>query len=355
MFLVNNLFSYLKWRGDLSFLESALNEIDNACFCAFSYIRIENFMHPEESLTIEELYPRYKNSLQKESILLKNQNTLFFLLHKSKRFKNVRIAKFVKESSSELEKQFCAMTFVLNDKELFVAFRGTDETLTGWKENFNLSFLKTTPSQKRAVEYLEEIANLTTKKITVGGHSKGGNLAMYAYVFCTEKTRVKIKQVYNNDGPGLSKDILKKDELKNIEQNIKTLLPKASIIGNLLENYSQIEIVKSNTFGILEHDIYTWETLGREFVKAKNLDKKTQELCNFLNKKINEIPDEKKKYIIDFIYEVLGTLGVSDVEEAINKIGKNNSLLKKYNLSLEDMQIVWKILPIVLEIVKKLS
>ncbi len=352
---MNNLFSYLRWRGDLTFEESPINEIDNAIFCAFSYIRIENFINSSEILTIEELYPRYVSSAKKESILLKNQNTLFALLQNSKRFKQVKVAKFIKETSEALEKQFCAMTFVLNENELFVAFRGTDETLTGWKENFNLSFMETTPSQKRALEYLEEIANHTNKEITIGGHSKGGNLAMYAYVFSKKDTKAKIKQVYNNDGPGLSKNILKKDELENIEQNIKTLMPKSSIIGNLLENYSQIEIVKSNSIGILEHDIYTWETLGNHFVKTKSLDKKTQELCNFLNKKINEIPDEKKKRIIDFFYEVMESFGVTDIEEAINKIGKNNSLLKKHNLSLEDMQIIWKLMPLVLEIIKKLS
>ena len=175
---MNNLFSYLRWRGDLTFEESPINEIDNAIFCAFSYIRIENFINSSEILTIEELYPRYVSSAKKESILLKNQNTLFALLQNSKRFKQVKVAKFIKETSEALEKQFCAMTFVLNENELFVAFRGTDETLTGWKENFNLSFMETTPSQKRALEYLEEIANHTNKEITIGGHSKGGNMPM---------------------------------------------------------------------------------------------------------------------------------------------------------------------------------
>lgn len=351
---MENILDYLKWRGDITFLESPLNEIDNAIFCAFSYIRIENFMKPNEVVSIKDLYPKYKNSDKKESILLKNQNKLFSLLNESKRFQNVKITKLVKESSETLEKQFCAMTFLVSDQELFIAFRGTDETLTGWKENFNLSFMNTTPSQERAVEYVNVIAKHTNKKITIGGHSKGGNLALYAYVFCDEETKQKIKQVYNNDGPGLKKDILDEQHLKVLEQNIITFLPASSIIGNLFENYSQVKIVKSSSIGILEHDLYTWKVLGNTFVSSKNLDEKTKELCNFLNRKINEIPDEKKKKIIDFLYEILDSFGIVDLEEVLNKIGKNTSLLKKHNISFEDMQIVWQILPLILEIIKKI-
>ena len=351
---MNNLFSYLKWRGDLTFSHSPFNEIDNAILCAFSYIRIEDFIREKDIFSIQELYPMYQNSDKKESILLKNQETLFFLLSESMRFQNIKIAKLVKESSESSEKQFCAMTFILNEEELFIAFRGTDSTLTGWKENFNLSFLDEVPSQKRAVEYLEDIASLTKKNLIVGGHSKGGNLAMYSYVFCKKEVRKRIKTVYNNDGPGLTKKILEDENLKELEEKITTFLPKSSIIGNLFENDSEIKIIKSNSIGILEHDLYTWKVEGNHFVYAKELDKKTKDLCVFLNEKINEIPNAKKKRIIDFIYDLLEYSGVGDIEEMVQNIGKKHSLLKKYNISLEDMQFVWKILPILVEIFKKL-
>ncbi len=351
---MDNLFSYLKWRGDLSFASSPFNEIDNAILCAFSYIKIEDLMSEKNIFSIHELYPKYQKSEKKESILLKNQNTLFSLLSESKRFQNMKVAKLVKESSESSEKQFCAMTFVLNEEELFIAFRGTDSTLTGWKENFNLSFLEEIPSQKRAVSYLEDIANHTRKNVIVGGHSKGGNLAMYAYVFCKDEVRKRIKKVYNNDGPGLSKEIVGNEKIKEMEKNIITFLPKSSIIGNLFENDSEIKIIKSNSIGILEHDLYTWKVEGNHFLYAKEFDKKTKELCLFLNEKINEIPDAKKKKVIDFVYDLLESFGVVDIEEMVQNIGKNHNLLKKYNISLEDMQYVWKMMPIVVEIFKKL-
>ena len=348
---MDNIFEYLKWRGDIPFEQEPLNEVDNLILCAFSYIRIEKFLNTKELQTIQELYPKYVSSDKKESILLKNQNTLFSLLEKSNRFKNVKIAKFTKETSESEEKQFCAMTFIVSDREIFVAFRGTDETLTGWKENFNLSY-EETPSQKRAVYYLEDIVTHTKKEIIVGGHSKGGNLAMYAYVFSKKEVQEKIKKVYNNDGPGLRS---KENTLQEIEKKITTFIPKSSIVGGLFENDSLIKIIESSSIGILEHDLYTWKINGSEIITTKDMDKKTKELCNYINEKLKEIPDEKKRSIIHFIYELLNSFGINDIEETINKLGKNNSLLKKYNISIFDMQIIWKILPIILEIMKKFS
>ena len=310
---MDNIFEYLKWRGDIPFEQEPLNEVDNLILCAFSYIRIEKFLNTKELQTIQELYPKYVSSDKKESILLKNQNTLFSLLEKSNRFKNVKIAKFTKETSESEEKQFCAMTFIVSDREIFVAFRGTDETLTGWKENFNLS---------------------------------------YEDVFSKKEVQEKIKKVYNNDGPGLRS---KENTLQEIEKKITTFIPKSSIVGGLFENDSLIKIIESSSIGILEHDLYTWKINGSEIVTTKDMDKKTKELCNYINEKLKEIPDEKKRSIIHFIYELLNSFGINDIEETINKLGKNNSLLKKYNISIFDMQIIWKILPIILEIMKKFS
>ena len=315
------------------------------------YCKFECFQRRKKFCRI---YGNHDMELKKElpeSILLKNQNTLFSQLEKSKRFGNVKIAKFVKESSEAEEKQFCAMTFIVSDREIFVAFRGTDETLTGWKENFNLSY-EETPSQKRAVSYLEDIVTHTKKEIIVGGHSKGGNLAMYAYVFSKKEVQEKIKKVYNNDGPGLRS---KENTLQEIEKKITTFIPKSSIVGGLFENDSLIKIIESSSIGILEHDLYTWKINGSEIITTKDMDKKTKELCNYINEKLKEIPDEKKRSIIHFIYELLNSFGINDIEETINKLGKNNSLLKKYNISIFDMQIIWKILPIILEIMKKFS
>lgn len=352
---MENILNYLRWRGDLTLEEYPLNEVDNLVLCAFSYIRIENIMENTETPTLEELYPRYVNSEKKESILLKNQIALFELLNKSKRFKNVRIAKFTKETSEEEEKQFCAMTFLVSEKEIFIAFRGTDETLIGWKENLNLSFMDATPSQKRAVAYIEEIATHAKKEITIGGHSKGGNLAMYGYVHSKDKIRKRIKKVYNNDGPGLKVKKESKIEIKEIEKKITTFIPKSSLIGGLFENESEIKIVESSSIGILEHDLYTWKVGQNVLITAKSLDKKNKELCDFVNQKLEEIPEDKKRKILAFLYELFNSFGITDIEETLNKIGKNNHLLKKYNISFIDMQIVWKLLPLILEIVKKLS
>ena len=349
---MNNLFSYLKWRGDLSFYEAPFNEVDNAILCAFSYIPLEDFLTKDKTFSILELYALYQKNVKKEKLFKQNQKKLFDNLQQSKRFQNVKVAQFVNEVEQIKEKQFCAMTFILTEDLLFVAYRGTDESLIAWKENFNLSYMDYVPSQKRAVSYLEEILMHTNKKVIVGGHSKGGNLAMYAYLFCNEKLQSKMIQVYNNDGPGLHKNI--EIEKKELEQKIITFLPKASIIGNLFENLSTIFFIKSSSFGILHHDLYTWEVENNHFIYIKEMDKKTKDLCNFLNKMLEDLSLEKKEKIISFLYETIADFGISNVEEFIEQIGKKQ-ILKKYNITIEDMQIVFKILPVVMEIFKKLK
>lgn len=348
---MNNLFDYLKWRGDLSFQESPLNEVDNLIFCAFAYFKIENLVSYDEKIAIKDLYSKYEN-VEEDSLFKKNQNRLFEILSGCNRFENVLVTHYFNKIDQEKDMQIAGVTFILPNDTLFVAFKGTDESVTGWKEDFDLSYKQVIPAQTKAVAYLNEILTHTKKKVYVGGHSKGGNLAMYASLFCKEID--KIVQIYNNDGPGFNDSIIESENYKIRKEKIITYIPKSSIVGNLLNKDTKTIIVKSRQIGILQHDLYSWEVIANHFVYAKELSEETKKVCNTLNEIIEKIPKEQKQKIISFVCELLESWNVTDIEAMLEKLILPKTLLQKFNFHVEDFSILWKIVPIVIEILKKL-
>ena len=187
---------------------------------------------------------------------------LYPVLANSVRFGNLYISDFINKKDVEQEKQFSAITVHLPNDYIYVAFRGTDNTIVGWREDLNMCFSDTVPSQIDAVNYLNSIAKKYDNenlKIFVGGHSKGGNLAIYAAAFCDLKFQEKIVTVYNNDGPGFSENIVDTEEYRRILPKIQTFMPQTSIIGRLLNHKEKIIILESTQTGIMQHDLYSWQ------------------------------------------------------------------------------------------------
>ena len=212
-----NIIDYVKWRGDLNLKVSEFNEIDSLILNRFSYFPLDSIMQEKEEVSIEELSKRFeKANKEKLKILWKDDADLFPVMGKSKRFGEMVALEYINKIETKTEKQFSAVTIILPDNTIYISFRGTDNTLIGWKEDFNMSFRGHLPSQIEAKEYLENIAKkYPYKKIRLGGHSKGGNLAVYASIFASPKVKKRIISVYNNDGPGFNDDIINTDEYKN--------------------------------------------------------------------------------------------------------------------------------------------
>ena len=218
-----NVFDYLKWRGDLNLEKSSFNEIDNLILSRFSYFPFDNIIKEDEVVTIKELSERF----EKTDI-------------------NMLATKYINKIETEQEKQFSAITVLMPDDTIYVSFRGTDNTIVGWKEDFNMSFKSHIASQISANEYLENIAEeFPKKKIRVGGHSKGGNIAIYASAFAKQEAKDRIINVYNNDGPGFCEDVIKTVEYQEIMPKTHTYIPQSSIIGRLMNHKEEYTIVES--------------------------------------------------------------------------------------------------------------
>ncbi len=329
---------YLKWRGDLLFIQEGMNEVDSLLFCAFTYFDLDQIITYQEKVTIKELYKRYVNVKKKDK---KEEKHLFASLSQSKRFQDVFVTLYFNEVSKEKEMQIAGMTFLLPNDTIFVAFKGT-EGLVGWKEDFQLSYQKTIPSQIKAKEYLDEILKHTTKKVYVGGHSKGGNLALYASLYCSSFE--KIERVYNFDGPGFLEEIVNSSRYQTRKEKMVTYIPKAGIIGNLLSKDMETILIKSKQLGILEHDLYSWGVIKNKLIREKVLDEEAKKLSNTLDKMITTCPKEIKEKLITFLFDVI---------ENINKSSLKN-LLANYNFTIKDFLEIKSFLPILMELIKKL-
>ena len=157
----------------------------------------------------------------------------------------MKLTNYINKVDPIQEKQFSAITIIMQDKTIYVAYRGTDNTIVGWKEDFNMSFSKLVPAQTDAVNYLESVAKKYKNRIRVGGHSKGGNLAVYAAAFCNKHVKDKIINVYNNDGPGFCDEVVNSEQYKEIIDRVHTYIPQTSIIGRLLNHEEETIILKS--------------------------------------------------------------------------------------------------------------
>lgn len=348
-----NIFDYLEWRGDLSIDVDKFNEIDNLILSRLSYFPFDGLLENDEEIEIKEVYEKYKKIGTTGRILQKEDIDLFPILAKSNRFGNLKLTRFTNKLDIVKEKQFSAITILLPNETIYVSYRGTDNTIVGWKEDFNMSFSELVPSQIDAVEYLENVAKVYNRKILVGGHSKGGNLAVYASTFCKKEIQNKIIKVYNNDGPGFMDKIVESDEYKTILSKVHTYIPQTSIIGRLLKHKEKATILKSTQTGIMQHDLYTWQLIGTHFIKDE-LTNSSEFIDHTITNWLREVEPEQREKFIDIFFEILNTTQVETLAEfSNNKFTNAITMLKTYkNIDDESKEIMIKTLSAFLTIAK---
>ena len=233
---------------------------------------------------------------------------------KSVRFGKCVVRNYVNDIVTEAEQQFAAMEIVLEDGTSYVSFRGTDDTIIGWKEDFNLS-TGVVPAQKRAIEYLQKISEHTDGMLRVGGHSKGGNLAIYGSVMC-KSAHEKILEIYSNDGPGFSREFQELPEMKEMMPKIIRIIPEYSIIGTLLEHEKEPVIVASSSKGLLQHDGFSWEVQGPALVRRDSLNKTALRFIEILHKWIDGMDTEQKRLLIEDLFATLQASGYENLSES---------------------------------------
>lgn len=320
---MTNLFDYLLWRGDLTLNQAPFNDVDNLVLCALSYIKLCGIVPPpgeKSPITVAQAARRF---FAAEKITLPGPGTKDFCennfrlldaLSSCPRFSSLLLSDCVDVLDAATQKQFSAITISLGGHSAFVAFRGTDSTLVGWKEDFNMSFLPQVPSQRSAAEYLEAQARRFTS-LRVGGHSKGGNLAVYSATFCSEAARKRLLAVYNNDGPGFNHDVMGMPEYLSLRERVHTFLPQSSVVGMLMEHEESYAVVHSTGLGILQHNPYSWEVLGPAFFLLDTVTDGSRFVSDTLKTWMASMDEGQREKMIDVVFEVLGATNAKTTAE----------------------------------------
>ena len=269
-----NIFTYCQWRDDLTMQQSPCCHVDNLIFCCLSYLNWDGIAEgftAAESISLRDAARLWEHRpTAEQKVRVETDRDLLRQTAASRRFGEVRLFRYAEQFSETRQQQFSATAFLLDSDTVYVAFRGTDNTLTGWREDFNLSFLPYVPSQAAAAAYLRGILSLGFSNVYVGGHSKGGNLAIYAAVNAESAAKNRILGVYNNDGPGFHHEFLTTEAYKSMSHLLHTFIPNSSVVGMLLEHEESYQVIASTAKAFLQHAPLSWEVLGTSTVFCRS-------------------------------------------------------------------------------------
>ena len=316
-----NALEYILWRGDISFSASPVNEVDIFLFSQLStpdYKGIVPGTVASESIraAADKYFASHDESvknlgaLQSESVL-----PMLRMLPETARFGALRLAGFQNRVIEEKEEQFCAVTILLPDGQICVSFRGTDDSIIGWKEDFHLAVKESVPAQLDALEYLCWAADAFPGKIIVCGHSKGGNLAVYAAVHAPIEVQKRIEQVISFDGPGFRPGFIASEAYRAVSEKIRTVLSQNALVGTLLNRAGEAVIVKSSVLGPMAHDGFSWEVLGCKFVRCTELSEPSQVFDRAISATLEEMSDEEKDAFVTELFDILLSTGADTVSQ----------------------------------------
>lgn len=316
-----DMFEYLNWRGDIRFSQLSLNPVDALIFSTLSYIRFQDIV-PQTSkqwISLKDAAEAVFATENPESLgRIPKDVELLHAAAKSARFGNVGMTLYRDIFIPEEETQFAGITFIMDDGTVYIAYRGTDHTLVGWKEDFNMSFQDQIPAQKLALEYLRDFAAASRAPIWMGGHSKGGNLAVYAAAKSDHLIQNRIIEVYNQDGPGFSKSMMTDPGYRQILPRLCSFIPQSSVIGMLLEHEEPYTIVKSNQIGLMQHDPYTWEIMGSSFILLDELTEDSVFLDRTFKNWLAGMTNDERSAFFDTVFDLIGAGGADQVQDLLH-------------------------------------
>ncbi len=314
-----NLLDYLDWRGDLTLEQSPFNEVDNLILAELSFVDFKDIVPaPGEGDSVilreaaERFFARFPEGERIDMGVLV-PSAIPEMLRKmadSRRFGDMKLNCFVDHLDVGRGEQFAALAIETGDKTLYLSFRGTDDSLAGWKEDFELACMPEVPAQKKALAYVRDVAKqFPRKKLRLGGHSKGGNLAVYAGVFCPESVQKRIIAVWSNDGPGFHEDLLDLPEHKRVAERIYSIVPKSSVVGMLLEHEEDYTVVDSDQMGFMQHDGFSWQVLGDHFITLRQVTRQAHLSDQELRGWVHGLTVEQRETFVNAMFDVLSASG----------------------------------------------
>lgn len=292
--------------GDLSLEQRPFDALDGLILSQLVYMPMEGFLARDDRCTIAEAWAFLRDHVDIDTldVFQKKRYRLFETCAALKRYARWSVSGYVNEVDAEREMQFCACTYELTEGQICIAFRGTDLTLIGWKEDLNMSFM-TVPSQTEAAEYVRCAAQGHDGRLLLCGHSKGGNLAVYAGACTHPSAQERIHRIYTYDGPGMDEATLNGLGYSRVSQRIESYIPQSSVVGMLLHYHPVYTVVRSTAPGILQHDAMTWQVKEGGFVHLAGIDITGRLTDEALHAWLADMEMEERRLLVDTLYQVV--------------------------------------------------
>lgn len=312
---------YINWRGDLEFWQDGFNVIDNLVLSCISYVEMDDiFTNDGQSVyrlkEISDLYFEKIFDIKKfrDGSILKEAPLTLKIIAETNRYKNIRVRNYVSMNDTDRTLQFAAMEFLLPDGTSYIAYRGTDDTVVGWKEDFMLA-LKEVEAEKEAVNYINKIAKDNDRLLRVGGHSKGGHLSVYAAAKCEKNIQKIILNIYSNDGPGFMEKVAKSKAITSIIPKLVSIIPEDSVVGLLMEPVGTPIIVKSTAIAIQQHNLATWCLEGTNLQTVRDISVGAKTIDKVMKENINKMTDDEINVFVEELFSIFDASGASTLTE----------------------------------------
>ena len=319
-----NLIDYMAWRGEFPLSVSPWNEIDSLACAMLSYLNFHG-VDDHRGWTLREAR-RIDLLIESSHPAHAQRKQLFEAMAASERFGECRMHHFISITDEEVGIQFSAMCLDLPDDTMAVVFRGTDNTFIGWREDFNMAYQTRVPAQEAAGYYLAQAAKLNTKPLRLIGHSKGGNLAVYASAVATQKTQKRIESIWSFDGPGMNLEMARTDGFERIRGKIRSYIPQTSIIGLLMEYYKPYTVVRSTARGLDQHDPMSWQVYGGHFEELPSIDRTASVACETLHECLTSSTPEQRAAFVEALFRMADSTNATKMSDLLNE--KFRSLVK---------------------------
>ena len=336
---MSTIFDYLDHVTYDSIYDRPFKELDVLALTELTYLPFDRIVPQGDTTNIEVRLSDATELVDRTTDFIVTDQHLQLVdsLTTSKRFKNIKLLNYVDEYDLDVQKQFAAMTYRLTMDVYLVVFRGTDDTLIGWKEDFHMTYMDHIPAQRRAASYLQHVMKEFPKgRFMVAGHSKGGNLAAYACSYLPDQLFKQVDTIYCYDAPGLNKSIIKTEGYQRIAHLIHRYVPQGSIVGMMLEVPEPATIVKSRAFGgFAQHDAFTWMVEKDGFVTLDQTSPDSQQMDQTLKQWVQEVPDSQLKKFFDTFFGLFLDAGVTSINDLMNL--KNFSKIKDIFQNTQDL------------------
>lgn len=322
---MKNLLNFARYYQYTDYTTLPLCEVDSTILCQMSYYEFQGSGMERDAIggTLREYYCETEKLYPDGCYTIHNDRQLVALCKEGGRHGNIRGGFYVASTDLSAQKQFSAITFELEPGLYYIAFRGTDNSVIGWKEDLNLSFQDSIPSQDDALSYTIRVMTNLPGTFYLGGHSKGGNLAIYTAAMLPGFLQDRCAGVFNHDGPGFLPAFYETEGYRRIREKIRKTVPESSFIGLLLEEDDMFDVVKSNQVSFFQHDMYSWEVDDTSFVrKEKGLDFIARSSASAFQKWLNTLEYEKREQMIDQIFNLVSDAGIEIVQDFTKDKGK---------------------------------